>query len=103
MRSPYAENEKTIVKDQRMSARGGGIRMVPGSPEPIPLPHRHQPDQTMVHIRRLSAGHAVLSTMAFMADRITCDLCGTAIAPHAHYIVRIDVFADPSMPPVSTE
>jgi hypothetical protein len=38
-----------------------------------------------------------------MADRITCDICRTSIAPHAHYIVRIDVFADPSVPPINTE
>jgi hypothetical protein len=30
-----------------------------------------------------------------------CNLCGKPIAPHAHYIVRIEVFADPSMPPTS--
>jgi hypothetical protein len=33
-----------------------------------------------------------------MAQRFTCDLCGTVLPPHGHYIVRIDVFADPSMP-----
>src|SRR4051812_30116369 len=31
-----------------------------------------------------------------MADRVTCELCGVSVPPHAHYIVRIDVFADPS-------
>jgi hypothetical protein len=34
---------------------------------------------------------------------VTCDLCGRAIDPHGHYIVRIDVYADPSMPPMTTE
>jgi hypothetical protein len=29
-----------------------------------------------------------------------CDLCGRAIPPHCHYIVKIEVFADPSMPAV---
>jgi hypothetical protein len=38
-----------------------------------------------------------------MAERLICDLCGKPIAPHAHYIVRIDVLADPSMPPMSSE
>lgn len=33
----------------------------------------------------------------------TCALCGQPTAPHAHYIVRIDVFADPSIPPMTTE
>jgi hypothetical protein len=27
-----------------------------------------------------------------------CDLCGNAMAPHEHYVVRIDVFADPTIP-----
>ena len=38
-----------------------------------------------------------------MAERVLCDLCGTSVPPHAHYVVRIDVFADPSMPEMSTE
>lgn len=38
-----------------------------------------------------------------MAERVTCDLCGAPVPPHAHYVVRIDVFADPSMPPLDTE
>jgi hypothetical protein len=35
-------------------------------------------------------------------DFCVCDLCGTAMAPHEHYIVRIDVTADPSMPALSS-
>ncbi|MGD1277589.1 MAG: hypothetical protein ABR964_10245 [Tepidisphaeraceae bacterium] len=31
-----------------------------------------------------------------------CDLCGGAMAPHQHYVVRIDVFADPTLPAVSS-
>lgn len=38
-----------------------------------------------------------------MSDSVICDLCRRKIPPHAHYIVRIDVFADPAMPPVSAE
>ncbi len=38
-----------------------------------------------------------------MPEPTTCDSCGRRIAPHGHYIVRIDVFADPSMPPISEE
>jgi hypothetical protein len=30
-----------------------------------------------------------------------CNLCGKPIAPHAHYIVRIEVFADPTTAPIS--
>ena len=40
---------------------------------------------------------------AGMTQRVICELCGTVVVPHAHFIVRIDVFADPSMPEMSTE
>jgi len=30
-----------------------------------------------------------------------CDLCGKTLEAHNHYVVRIDVFADPSMPAMS--
>ena len=36
-----------------------------------------------------------------MSDRIHCDLCGRDLSPQGHYIVRIDVFADPALPAVS--
>jgi hypothetical protein len=32
-----------------------------------------------------------------------CDLCAQEMPSHGHYVVRIDVFADPSVPPVSAE
>lgn len=38
-----------------------------------------------------------------MAQRIPCDLCGTILSPNGHYIVRIDVFADPSMPSATAD
>ena len=38
-----------------------------------------------------------------MKARVHCDLCDRLIPPHAHYMVRIDVFADPEMPPASSE
>ncbi|MGD0464815.1 MAG: hypothetical protein ABSB74_20210 [Tepidisphaeraceae bacterium] len=31
-----------------------------------------------------------------------CSLCGKPIAPHAYYVVRIEVFAEPSMPPTTS-
>ena len=37
-----------------------------------------------------------------MSDRVVCDVCGASAPPHGHYIVRIDVFADPSVPSVSS-
>ena len=38
-----------------------------------------------------------------MPARVLCDLCDRPVPPHAHYVVRIDVFADPSMPQLSGE
>ena len=38
-----------------------------------------------------------------MPKRVHCDICNAVVAPHAHYIVRMDVFADPSIPEMSTE
>jgi hypothetical protein len=37
-----------------------------------------------------------------MADAVHCDLCGTMIPLNAHYIVRIEVFADPAIPDMTT-
>jgi hypothetical protein len=36
-------------------------------------------------------------------DRVLCDICGVRVEPHAHYLVRIDIFADPSMPNVTSD
>jgi hypothetical protein len=38
-----------------------------------------------------------------MPERPLCDICHTPLAPHAFYVVKIDVFADPSVPAMSTE
>lgn len=38
-----------------------------------------------------------------MPGRFICDRCGNTIAPHAHYIVKMQVYADPSLPPVSSD
>ena len=38
-----------------------------------------------------------------MAERVICDLCGRTVPPHGHYVVRIDVFADPAMPELGGE
>jgi hypothetical protein len=38
-----------------------------------------------------------------MPDRAMCDLCDRLIQKHASYVVRMDIFADPSVPPLSTE
>ena len=35
--------------------------------------------------------------MAGMGGESNCELCGRAIPPHQHYVVRIDVFADPEL------
>ena len=36
-------------------------------------------------------------------DQSACDICGKAILANEHYVVRIDVFADPSMPATTSE
>ena len=38
-----------------------------------------------------------------MSERVICDLCERRLVKHASYVVRMDVFADPSIPPMSTE
>lgn len=38
-----------------------------------------------------------------MPQNVVCDMCGRPLPPHAHYVVRIDVFADPSVPPTTHE
>ena len=38
-----------------------------------------------------------------MPQRVLCDLCNRPIPPHGHYVVKIDVFADPAMPAVTSE
>jgi len=38
-----------------------------------------------------------------MSDRLHCDLCGRDLSPQGHYIVRIDVFADPAIPALSAK
>jgi len=38
-----------------------------------------------------------------MSECLLCDLCGQAIPPHAHYVVRIDVFADPATAKMNTD
>ena len=38
-----------------------------------------------------------------MTARVLCDLCDRPVSPHGHYVVRIDVFADPAMPAVTSE
>ena len=38
-----------------------------------------------------------------MPERVTCDLCDRTLPKHASYVVRMDVFADPTMPALGTE
>ena len=38
-----------------------------------------------------------------MPQRVLCDLCNRPVPPNGHYILKIEVFADPAMPPVSNE
>lgn len=36
-------------------------------------------------------------------DEPPCDICARPIAPGSGYLVRIDVFADPQLPPMSAD
>ena len=38
-----------------------------------------------------------------MAEPVECELCGRGVEVHESYVVRIDVFADPSVPPTTAE
>jgi hypothetical protein len=38
-----------------------------------------------------------------MPETVTCEMCGRIVERHASYVVRIEIFADPSMPPVDGE
>jgi hypothetical protein len=38
-----------------------------------------------------------------MDEAFTCDVCHAPLKPHAFYIARIDVYADPSMPAIHTD
>ena|ERR1041384_6746213 len=38
-----------------------------------------------------------------MSTRILCAVCGRVIQEHESYVVRIDIFADPAMPPITVE
>lgn len=35
--------------------------------------------------------------------KVRCELCGREVSIFSSYVVRIDVFAEPSLPPISTE
>jgi hypothetical protein len=35
--------------------------------------------------------------------RFICDRCGMTIPPHAQYIVKMEVYADPTLPEVSAD
>ena len=37
-----------------------------------------------------------------MPESVDCELCGRGVAIHASYIVRIDVYADPTLPDISS-
>ena len=40
--------------------------------------------------------------MGLMA-RFICDRCGMTIPPHAHYVVKLEVYADPTLPDISAD
>lgn len=38
-----------------------------------------------------------------MSQAVICDSCGRRVEPHGHYVVKMEVYADPSMPAVTTD
>jgi hypothetical protein len=38
-----------------------------------------------------------------MPERVTCDICAANVPANTHFVVRIDVFADPSIPAMTTD
>ena len=38
-----------------------------------------------------------------MPDPVVCDICERAVDVHASYVVRIDVYADPTVPPLDSD
>lgn len=38
-----------------------------------------------------------------MSERVVCDMCGRRVEPHGHYVVRVEVFADPTMPATTSD
>jgi hypothetical protein len=38
-----------------------------------------------------------------MPSEVRCDLCERTLPSHESFVVRMEVFADPSMPPVTSE
>ena len=58
----------------------------------------------MAHVFDYRHDRAIVQvTIQSMSERVICDLCGESVPPHAHYVVRIDIFADPTLPTMSTE
>jgi hypothetical protein len=37
-----------------------------------------------------------------MPETVVCELCGRTVERHASYVVRIEIYADPSMPPLDS-
>ncbi len=38
-----------------------------------------------------------------MPDPVRCEICDCTLAAHESYVVRIEAFADPALPPMSDE
>jgi len=38
-----------------------------------------------------------------MDKRVICDICGISVPPHEHFVVKIDVYADLTIPAMTTE
>jgi hypothetical protein len=38
-----------------------------------------------------------------MSQVVICDLCGRRVPPHGHYVLKMELYADPSLPAVTTD
>src|SRR5438445_6362942 len=70
--------------------------MLPRRPPPLPSPG--VPGEGIGARASTSACDCSRDIIAAMPERVICDICGHTVPPHAHYIVKIEVYADPSLP-----
>src|SRR5256885_15781256 len=100
----FRANKKPSSGSNDVKVRSGGVRRVRFSGHvftPTASTSSEPNDGSCPHYRQDSR----LDQVAYNSDmqRVTCDACGRVVPAHAHYVVRIDVFADPEMPQTSSE
>src|SRR5215204_1045792 len=93
--------KKATVRCRKPMRSGANTRLL--SQARLALPHRHHWHGAMTHAGIIGTNWRGIKLQSIaMSERTICDLCGHSIPPHAHYVVRMDIFADPSMPEMDT-